>query len=322
VINIITVLTFLVTGGILFVLADQIRRAQQNPVKRRLEAASAMSNSSRGAKSDPGALWGSFAEQIPQPATSKAEIEFELRQAGYFHPSALYIFLGLRNGIVIAIVIATAVLAALIGPQREPLVIRIGVAGLAIAAMSYGIPRLVLKAIAKRRVERVAHSLPFALDLITMCLTGGLALRDSLGHVSAEIGQAHPDLSEELAIVQQHSDIRSMESAFRNFAARMNHPDISALVALIVQNQQLGTNVAQSIRDFAEGARLKWRQLADERAGKVSVHMLFPVVFCLLPAMFILLWGPAALDLADFFRNMEDRVGKLPDLNSINRFPQ
>lgn len=321
-VDIITISTFLVTGGVLFLLAEQIRRAQQNPVRRRLEATALAATPSVPAKSDAGPLWGSFAEQIPQPASSKAEIEFELRQAGYYQPSALYVFLGLRNGMVIAVIIATAVLAALAGPQREPLVMRIAVAGIAIALVCYGIPRLLLKSLAKRRVERVARSLPYALDMITMCLSGGLALPDALRHVSAEIGHAHPDLAEELAILQQHADIRSMDSAFRQFATRMNHPDITALVALIVQNQQLGTNVAQSIRDFADGARTKWRQLADEQAGKVSVHMLFPIVFCLLPAVLILLWGPAALDLADFFRNFEDRVGELPDTRSINRYAQ
>ncbi len=317
-IDLITILSFLSVSGALFVMAEQMRRAQQDPVKRRLATANSMPGMVSRPKSGSNALWGSFADQLPQPDGSKSEIEFELRQAGYFHPRALNVFLGLRNGIVISVVIATAALIVLIGPEREPAVVRIGVVGLAIAALCWGLPRILLKSRAQRRVKRISASLPYALDLTTMCLGGGLSLRDSLEHVSSEIGQAHPDLSGELAIVLRQGEMGSMESGFGQFASRMNNPEVSALVALIVQNQQLGTNVAQTIRDFSEDTRLKWRQVADEQAASVGVHMLFPVVFCLLPAVFILLWGPAALELTDFFRNIEDRVGELPDLSTLS----
>ena len=100
------------------------------------------------------------------------------------------------------------------------------IVGAAVTGMCWGLPRLVIRTRGKRRTERISRALPFALDMTVMCLSGGLTLRDALAHVTAEVGLTHPDLATELAIIQRQADMISMESAFRQFAQRIDSPEV------------------------------------------------------------------------------------------------
>ena len=226
----------------------------------------------------------------------------ELRRAGYLRPTAIRVFLAVRNGAVILALILTGLIAIWVGPSRRDIALRVIVGGVAIAGLRWGLPRLVIRSRGRQRVERISRALPFALDMTVMCLSGGLTLRDALAHVTSEVGLTHRDLATELAIIQRQADMTSMESAFRQFAVRIDSPEVAAMVALIIQNEQLGTNIADSIRNYAEAIRLKWRQNADERAGRVVIYMLFPMAFFLLPAIFLMLGGPAILEMVNFFK--------------------
>jgi tight adherence protein C len=212
--------------------------------------------------------------------------------------------------------IATGALAVLVGPEREALVWRVLIIGLGITVVLWALPRLILKLQARRRVERITHSLPFALDMITMCLSGGAPFSDALKHVTYEISDSHPDLADELYIVHQQAELSTLELALRQFAARIDTPEVIALAALVNQNQALGTETSQAVRDYSENLRLEWRQAADERANRVSVFALLPLVLCLLPAVFIIMWGPAAVELWDFLKNMDAYIPGAPDLGS------
>jgi len=144
---------------------------------------------------------------------------------------------------------------------------------------------------------------------MTMCLTGGLSLQDAFTHVSQEIYFAYPDLATEFLIVKRQSELRSSEFAFQQFSKRIDAPEIGSLAALITQGQRLGTDVVNSMREYADNIRLRRRQTADERSNKASVKMLFPLAFCLLPSAFIILWGPSLLELSKFLMSMQGRTG-------------
>jgi tight adherence protein C len=308
----ITLFTFVLTTGLVFLLARGVWISLQNPLRRRLEP------QLQGVALDLDNVWiDSLAAQLPQRASFKSEVADELRCAGYFKPTALNVFLALRNGAVIAVVVATGLLVLFVQPQRQDLVGRVVVFGLATAGLCWSLPRLLIRAAGNRRTQRISRALPFGLDMTVMCLSGGLTLRDSLLHVSQEIGTAHPDLATELTIVQRHADLVSMESAFRQFARLIDTPEVAAMVALIIQNEQLGTNIAHSIRQYADAIRLKWRQLADERASQISVYVLFPITLCLLPAVLLVIWGPAAVGLVQFIRGFETIIPQLPELPTM-----
>jgi tight adherence protein C len=296
---------FLIIGGLVFVLLMAFARLQQDPIRDRLAASAqgAVATSGPGLFTDE--LATSLAAQLPQGTNDNGELDRELRQAGYYRPTSRFDYLALRNSLVIAAILITAMLAAGVGPQHQELALQIVIGGLLIAGLCWALPRLVLRSQAAARVKRIQRALPFALDMTTMCLTGGLSLQDSLGHVSREIFFSHPDLAVELMIVRQQSEMTSLDHGFRQFAERIGTPELTSLAALITQSQRLGTNVVTTLREYTDNLRLRWRQIADEQSNKIGLKLLFPIVCCLVPAAMIFLWGPAIVDLWRFFQSFE-----------------
>jgi tight adherence protein C len=237
-------------------------------------------------------------------------IERDLKRAGYYGMSSLVEYLAARNTLVIGLLIIGGGLAVANPPGSpilKPIVIGTGI----LALLAYIAPRLILKVQANRRLHRIETGLPDVLDLIRMCLTGGLSLRDSLERVAQEIEVFHPDLAVELEVVRRHAEADTMAKALKEFARRMKTPDVNALASLVSQTERLGTHVAQAVMEFADGVRRQHRQRAEERASKTSIRMLFPVIFCLAPPVFILLLGPPAIQLKNFLRDSKRPGGVL-----------
>ena len=249
-----------------------------------------------------GALTEPLAAQLPQMTDSDDELLRNLRRAGYYKPSARSEYLALRNVLAIAIVLFTGVAAVLVGPDRPLLLKPILVWGFTAAAAAYVLPWLFLRSRARARAGRIQRGLPDAFDMLTMCLSGGLSINESLAHVSREIYGSHPDLGVEFEIVRRQAEMGSLSDAFRQLAARLDLPETNALTSLMQQTERLGSNVVQAVRDFADDIRTRQRQTADERASKAGIKLLFPLVLCLAPAALLILWGPALLELRNFFR--------------------
>lgn len=304
-IPLLTIASFAVISALVFVLLLSLARLQHDPIRERLAATAQGSVAASGPGLFTDDLAASLTEQLPQASNDSGALDRELRQAGYYRPTARVDYLALRNSLVIAVVVIALMLANGVGPQHQDLALRIGLGGLVVAALCWAVPRLILRAQAKARVNRIRRALPYALDMTTMCLTGGLSLQDALGHVSREIFFSHPDLAVELMIVRQQSEMTSLDHGFRQFADRIGAQEVTALAALITQGQRLGTNVVASLRDYTDNMRLRWRQTADEQSNKVGIKVLFPIVFCLLPAAMIFLWGPALVDLWRFFQSFQ-----------------
>ena len=243
----------------------------------------------------------SLAAQFPETLfAGEEELDKDFRRAGYYGPNARRRFLVLRNGLTILAVFATGVVAVAIGPGHQKAVVWTLVVGLVAAILCFSLPRVILAINAKRRVERISAALPDALDTISMCLHGGISLQECLGFVGQGMMSVHPDLGLELLMVGQQADINSFEFAIQQFAARIDAPEIVAWASLVTQNQRLGTGIVDSIQDFADSLRLKRRQMAEAKAGRAELFLLFPVVFCLVPSVLLLLWGPPILSLIDF----------------------
>jgi tight adherence protein C len=254
--------------------------------------------------SDPvfGDLTDPLAAQLPLLGSTPDSLNKDLRRAGYYKPSARSEFLALRNVLAIMCVLFTGITAVMVGPERTDLLATILVWGFGAAALAYVLPWLFLKSQVRARLDRIRRGLPDAFDMLTMCLSGGLGINDSLANVSREIYSAHPDLGTELEIVRRQAEMGSLGEAFRQFADRIDIPETAALKGLIHQTERLGSNVVQAVKDFADDIRLRQRQTADERASKAGIKLLFPLVLCLAPATLIILWGPALLELRHFFR--------------------
>lgn len=252
---------------------------------------------------------------VPQLGSEVEAIERDLRRAGYYSSTALVEYMASRNTLIVLVMISTGILAVLADPTG-PVPGMIIVGGVITTVLGYSVPRLVLGSQARARVGRIQNGLPDALDIIRMCLSGGLPLREAIQRVSGEIDAYHPDIAVELQVIRRHADASSMPVALRNFANRIDTPDVNALAALVSQTDQIGTHVATAVADYADGIRRQHRQRAEERASKTSIRLLFPVIFCLAPPIYILLCGPPLLKMRNFLVEGHEPGGIL-DSNSF-----
>jgi tight adherence protein C len=224
------------------------------------------------------------------PKTSKAEVgklRERLTHAGYRRPDAMAIFLGIRFACAIGLF---ALFAAPV--ITEP---SLGQALLA-AAIGYIVPGMILARMARGRQHRIQLSLPDALDLLVVSVEAGLGLDQAMGRVASELSSAHPELSAELRMVNLEQLAGTARTdALKNLADRTGVEDLRSLIAMLVQTDKFGTSIANSLRVFSETLRTKRRQRAEEAAAKTGVKMVFPLVLCIFPAIWIVSIGPAAI---------------------------
>jgi tight adherence protein C len=228
-----------------------------------------------------------LASYAPTPERELGKLKSRLLAAGYRGPEALPVFIGARLGCALL----------LFGVLSTPLVFRPNLLlALGGAALGYLLPSMVLARMAKKRQHRIRLSLPDALDLLVVSVEAGLGLDQALQRVGEELAFAHKDLSDELRLVNLEMRAgKARADALRNLADRTGVDDLSSLAAMLIQTDKFGTSVAQSLRVQSEVLRTKRRQRAEEAAAKTGVKMVFPLVFCIFPAIWIVTIGPAAI---------------------------
>jgi tight adherence protein C len=170
---------------------------------------------------------------------------------------------------------------------------------LAIGLLGYWLPNIVLTNAVQRRQSEIRSALADSIDLLTICVEAGLGFDAALAHVSKNTDG--PLADEFYRTLQEVQLGRSRNEAMRNLAARSNVPELRAFVLAMVQADIFGVSVANVLRIQAKDMRVKRRQLAEERAMKVPIKVLFPVLFCIFPALFVVILGPAIMRIADVF---------------------
>ena len=170
---------------------------------------------------------------------------------------------------------------------------------LAISLLGYWLPNIVLTNAVQRRQSEVRSALADSIDLLTICVEAGLGFDAALAHVSKNT--SGPLADEFYRTLQEVQLGRSRNEAMRNLADRSNVPELRAFVLAMVQADIFGVSVANVLRVQAKDMRIKRRQLAEERAMKVPIKVLFPVLFCIFPALFVVILGPAVMRIADVF---------------------
>src|SRR4029078_8315796 len=150
--------------------------------------------------------------------------------------------------------------------------------------------------LAAKRQHQIARGLPNALDLLVVCVESGLGLDQAILQVSKELEHAHPEISEEFGFVnlELKAGKRRVED-LRNLAERTGVDDLKKLVAVLIPDVCFGTGVAQSLRGHSEFMRVQTRQVAEEKAAKLGVKLVFPIFFCILPSLFVVTVGPMAV---------------------------
>jgi tight adherence protein C len=237
---------------------------------------------------------GNLGKLLPVARKDLSRAQRLMFQAGLRRPEALAALRGAK----LALALGLFAIAYFTGIYQSNPIAILAFAGL----LGFLLPDFWLKSRIRRRQHALRLALPDALDLMVICVEAGMALDQALTRVGQELRITHPELCDELAIVNHETRIgKPRLDALRDLAMRTGVEDIKALVAMLVQTERFGTSVAQSLRVHSDQLRILRRQRAEEKAAKVSVKMLLPLVVFVFPALFVAILGPAAISIARYF---------------------
>ena len=231
-------------------------------------------------------------EQVPIDPADASLLRRDLMAAGYRSEQALFFYQAARVIAVVVFVVLALIFRGYITSNGVlAVVIPIG-AGL----LGFFGPSLYLDHLVSARHERIRMALPDSLDLMVVSVEAGLGLDQAIQYVAKELITTHPDISDELQLV--NLEIRAGKrrvEALRNLAERTGEAELRKLVAILIQTERFGTSIADSLRTHSDFMRVRRRQEAEERANKVGVKLVFPIFFFILPAMLVVSAGPGLL---------------------------
>jgi tight adherence protein C len=232
---------------------------------------------------------------FPGDAGRQSRAQLTMMRAGYRSTNALSAMRGFKilvPAILLVLVVATGMNRS--NPLLVPLVALV---------LGYMLPEMWLSWRVHTRQRRLRMALPDGLDLLVICVESGLGLDQALMKVSEELRIAHPELSDELQLVNLEMRVgKTRLEALRELGRRTGIEDIKALVAMLIQTERFGTSVAQSLRVHSDDMRVKRRQRAEEMAAKTTVKMVPPLVFFIFPALMVVILGPAVITLIRQFK--------------------
>jgi tight adherence protein C len=184
-----------------------------------------------------------------------------------------------------------AVVGTLIGTNTLSYVLGLG-------ALGYMAPNMWLNWKTSRRRKRIRRSIPDALDLMVICVDAGLGLDQALLRVGNELGVSYPDIQEEfLQVNREQRAGRPRLEAWQNLADRTQIEEFTAFVSMLAQTDRFGTPIIRALARLSEDIRMKRRQRAEEAAAKTKIKIIFPLVLCIFPCIFIVLLAPAILSI-------------------------
>ena len=224
-----------------------------------------------------------------------------LVQAGYRSRDAATVFWGARLALTFGLLAGAVLLSSLFGASA----LRTLLAAAWAATLGWFAPPVFLRGRIRRRKQEVLRYLPDALDLLVICVEAGLGLNQAIARMASEIGHFSPVTAAEFS--QVNLEIRAgapREDALRGLGARTDLHELRALASMLVQTDRFGTSVAQALRVHADGLRTRWQQRVEEAAAKTSIKLVFPLVLCILPVLFVIILGPIIIRMMRSFAAM------------------
>lgn len=231
---------------------------------------------------------------LPQSPKDVTVMQRRLIRAGIRNQNALKLLYGAKLVCGVGLpLIATVIVANSSIDASQKMISVIGS-----AVLGFFLPNEYVKLRSKKRQKMIRKGLPNGLDLMVVCVESGLGLDQAILQVSKELEHAHPEISEEFAFVNLELKAgKRRTEALRNLAERTSVDDLKKLVAVLIQADRFGTGIAQSLRSHAEYMRIQARQIAEEKAAKLGVKLVFPIFFFILPTLFIVAVGPVAVEI-------------------------
>lgn len=233
---------------------------------------------------------------VPPSAADAKKLARQLMQAGYRSPSAPGVYRVLQMGLMIVLPLALVATWTMLGRPLNSVLIP------ALLALGIGfiLPRFLLNRMIANRKLKIAWGLADALDLMVITMEAGLGLNAAMLRVCDELKTVHPDISKEFELANLEIRVgRERSEALRNLADRTGVEDLNSLVAMLIQADRFGTSIARAVRVYSDSLRTKRRQRAEQAAQKAAFKLLLPLGALLFPTMFIIILGPALLNISD-----------------------
>lgn len=232
---------------------------------------------------------------VPKSSEKLGRIRRELIQAGYLSPSAVTVYFAVKLTAAVVLSVGALVLLPLLAPSLAWQKIVLAALGFLLAG--FLIPGFALAMRAAKRRKLVRNAFPDGLDLLLVCVEAGLGIDAAIARVADEIEKAHPDLAWHLRIVG--SELRAGQSraeALRGFAQRTGVEEVRAFVTLLIQSDELGTSMADTLRVHAFEMRAARMLRAEEVAHKVPVKLAFPLMLGLIPVVMTIVMAPIVVN--------------------------
>ena len=239
---------------------------------------------------------------LPEEGWERSPLRTRFMNAGWRHPSTGALYFAAKSMLALLLPALVALFSGgLLG--KGFLLVLFGS-----ASVGYYLPNLVLGRVAARRRREIFENFPDALDLLTVCVEAGLSLERGLVKVAGEIHIKSMALAQELQLVLMEMRAGfSKEKALRNLALRSGVEDVDTLVAMLIQSERFGTSMGDSLRVHSDNLRSKRNLVAEEAAAKIALKLLFPLIFCVFPALLVVLTGPAILQLGKSLSGPSDQ---------------
>jgi tight adherence protein C len=233
---------------------------------------------------------------VPPSAADAKKLHKELMQAGYRSPAAPAVYrvaqMGLMLGFPAVILLIWTITAQ---PITDALMYALFALG-----VGFLVPRFILNRLIASRKLRITWGLADALDLMVITMEAGLGLNAAMLRVCEELKSVHPDISKEFELANLEIRVgRERSEALRNLADRTGVEDLNSLVGMLIQADRFGTSIARAVRVYSDSLRTKRRQRAEQAAQKAAFKLLLPLGALLFPTMFIIILGPALLNISD-----------------------
>lgn len=291
-----------ITVGLFTLIVSSIYSASRNPVRRRVNVMSDVAADRQSERFD------SFIDSaspyvLPTKGKELSKTKEQLIHAGLRNPQAPTVFF-LSKFILGLLFLLIVIFAARFYPVFSTY--HVIFAALAAGFIGMLIPNYVLRKLYMDRQTALRKAFPDALDLLVVCVESGLGLNAAIQRVGKELTVSHPVLAEEFTIVNE--EIRAgvpRNVALHNLADRTGLDDIKGLVSTLSQSQRLGTSISESLRVYSEEFRDKQMQRAEEIAAKIPTKLIFPLVFCIFPAFFVISVGPAVIAIIKVFSEIK-----------------
>ncbi|WP_027817612.1 type II secretion system F family protein [Paraburkholderia bannensis] len=242
---------------------------------------------------------------LPKEGWEGSVVRLKLVNAGWRTPHAVAIFFAAKTAL--ALLFPLPALVWLIGTRIETSTTVFWMILVALASFGFYLPNLVLARRVATRQRTIFEDFPDALDLLTVCVEAGLGLDAALMRVAKEIQLGSPLVASELELMLL--ELRSgfaKATALRNFSLRTGVEDIEAFSTLLIQADRFGTGIGASLRVLSDTLRTRRRMRAEEQAAKISLKLMMPLLFCVFPALMVVLAGPACINI---YRSLLPSVG-------------